>query len=163
MSYDIRTDGSPSTGPEGVYLVWYSAYGNLNAASCPDLQEALEMYASLYADEFSMTCIDGPAGVVDVRLVNHWHEAEREREREEWLSDHQSREGEVSYLIEVRAPDGYRGFWESAQLGRRDDLSDAITFMGELNRPGRVRITRAVVGEASRVIVDWSHEQEQAA
>ncbi|WP_109527188.1 MULTISPECIES: hypothetical protein [Nocardia] len=157
MSYDIRTDGSTSVGPEGVYLVWVWYHGSVSAERCDSLEEALRRYAALSEEDCSVQCVDGPAGVVADFELDLWDEGRRARRQVEWQRQRAGEMGRVSYGVQVRNPQ-YPN--ESDEIESFDDLSDAVEFMGQLNRPGRVRIMQRVVGERGRVMVDWAAEDE---
>ncbi|MBF6358110.1 hypothetical protein IU449_26805 [Nocardia higoensis] len=167
MTYIIRTDGSESTGPEGIYLVWGRNHWEDRKIEARDsLDDALHCYEkwehSGYGDP---GCIEGPAGLVPWREVDAWVKAARVRAEQAAAQNRRDGVGQVCFTVELRAPDSD----EAAEFARADDLSDAIEILGRLNKPGRVRIVMRVLEwngwRTERVIHDWApaNEQQEAA
>lgn len=163
MTYDIRTDGTESIGPDGIYLVWWWSHGSLGATHYPNLQAALNAHRWYNNDDAAFDHIEGPAGPVPDTLVADWRYA---YERRAWEAERAKQTGQQQrYDVEIRHPDG-KGHATAAEF---DHLSDAVDFLGRFHQPGRARIVGCVgsggVWKRERVIHDWdtTNEQQEAA
>lgn len=161
MTYDIRLDGSESTGPEGIYLVWYRDWC-LNVDECESLEEALVGYKSiLHGYDSPPECIEGPGGLVPEADIHAWIVAEDARQQAKVRTD--SLDGRVRFTVELRPLDSNEG----AEFSAFDDLSDAVVELGRINKPGRARVVAKVFQDrrwvTERVVIDWAGAEGQAA
>ncbi|MEV4127069.1 hypothetical protein [Nocardia sp. NPDC049707] len=165
--YTIRVDGSESTGPEGIYLVWGYDWGGYDARECATLDDALHTYWAWDDSDYGgPEYIEGPTGVVPAKDVEAWTRAQRVRSDERSTAYRASLFGQIRYAVELRELGGNTVI----EFDSTEDLSDAIGIIGRLNRPGRCRIVQTVFTEdrgwvTERVVIDWaptSTEQQAA-
>ncbi|MEU7766660.1 hypothetical protein AB0B25_16215 [Nocardia sp. NPDC049190] len=164
-AYTIRLDGNESTGPEGIYLLWAYGRSGLEVEEFDSLEDALGWFAVVSdSNHTSPECIEGPAGVVPTRQVAAWVAATGERSRA-WQSAYRDTwAGQVRHAVELQFPGGD----VAAEFFACDDLGDAITIVGRLNRPGRVRVVSKVFDlrrgwVPERVVIDWEQTAQEAA
>lgn len=166
LAYNIHTDGNESRGPEGMYLVWLSPVrGECEVENRDTLEDALHCYAVNEDNEHHWPeCIEGPAGIVPQRDVEDWTAAYWRRSQMAASERVNGLIGQVRFCVELSSPLGHG----VAEFDTTNDLGEAVAIVGELNRPGRVRVVEKTFTtqgrwERTRVIIDWRHNDTEAA
>ncbi|WP_406272564.1 hypothetical protein OH799_33005 [Nocardia sp. NBC_00881] len=164
-AYTIRLDGSESTGPAGIYLVWTYGWSDLEVEEHDSLEDALSWFAVMSDSvHTSPKCIEGPAGIVPEREVEAWVAATGKRSRARQSAYRDTLAGQVRHVVELRFP----GSDAAADFDECDDLGDALSIVGRINRRCRVRVVSKVFDlhrgwVPERVVIDWDQAAREAA